>query len=130
MSDKTEQDNSELDGTQILKNMLLKIGIKFESIDELEGKVLERDILLLEDVASYMLSFQDKIKDSGYKTGTLTSLHKNNNDKQKWPQVNILRQLLKCNKLRLKPFTKSNGYNKSTGKKNVIRFYRIEKLEN
>lgn len=115
------------EGQQLIKEMLGKIGIKFENIEEIEGKIIERDILLTEEVSAYMLSFQEKIKNSGYKTGTLTSLHKNNNEKQRWPEVNILRQLLKCNQFRLKPFTKSNGYNKATGKKNVLRFYRIEK---
>ena len=30
----------------------------------------------------------------------------------------------------MQPIAKSNGYNKTTGKKNVLRFYRIEKLNN
>ena len=125
MSNKIEEE-----GQQLIKEMLAKIGLKFENIDDIEGQIIERDILLTDEVSSFLLSFQEKIKNSGYKTGTLTSLHKNNNEKQRWPEVNILRQLLKCNQFRLKPFTKSNGYNKTTGKKNVLRFYRIEKLNN
>ena len=125
MSNKIEEE-----GQQLIKEMLAKIGLKFENIDDIEGQIIERDILLTDEVSSFLLSFQEKIKNSGYKTGTLTSLHKNNNEKQRWPEVNILRQLLKCNKFRLKPFTKSNGYNKTTGKKNVLRFYRIEKMTN
>lgn len=115
-------------GTDLIKEMLTVLQIKFEIIDELDGVIIERDLLLVEEVSKHLLSFQDKIKNSGYKTGTLTSLHKNNNDKQKWPEVNILRQLLKCNGIKLKPFIKSNGYDKKTGKKNVIRYYRFEKI--
>jgi len=115
-------------GTDLIKEMLTVLQIKFELIDELDGVIIERDLLLVEEVSKHLLSFQDKIKNSGYKTGTLTSLHKNNNDKQKWPEVNILRQLLKCNGIKLKPFIKSNGYDKKTGKKNVIRYYRFEKI--
>ena len=116
-------------GIDLIKEMLTALHIKFDNTEELYGLVIERDLLLVEEVSNHLLSFQDKIKESGYKTGTLTSLHKNNNDKQKWPEVNILRQLLKCNGIKLKPFTKSNGYDKKTGKKNVIRYYRFEKLE-
>ena len=123
MSDKTNS------GIGLIKDMLKVMFIEFDTLDDLEGKVIERDVLLMENVSKHLLSFQDKIKESGYKTGTLTSLHKNNNSKQKWPEVNILRQLLKCNGIKLRPFTKSNGYDKKTGKKNVIRYYRFEKLE-
>ena len=115
-------------GTELIKDMLKVLFIEFDTLDDLEGKVIERDLLLMEDVSKHLLSFQDKIKESGYKTGTLTSLHKNNNSKQKWPEVNILRQLLKCNGIKLRPFTKSNGYDKKTGKKNVIKIIKIFQL--
>jgi len=41
----------------------------------------------------------------------------------------MVRQLLKCNILKLEPFLVSNGYNKATGKKLYNRFYKIRALQ-
>ena len=41
----------------------------------------------------------------------------------------MLRQILKCNNIKLKPFNVCNGYNKSTGNKIVKRFYKIMTMD-
>ena len=66
---------------------------------------------------------------SFYNSSKLTCLHKNSLDKQKFPAVNMYRQLLKCNNLKMEPYVVSKGYNKYSGKKIVERFYRIKELK-
>lgn len=64
-----------------------------------------------------------------YNSNMLNCLHKNSGDKQKFPAVNMLRQILKCNNLKLTPFVVSNGYDRTNGRKKVIRKYKIEYLD-
>ena len=63
-----------------------------------------------------------------YNSNMLNCLHQNSGDKQKFPAVNMLRQILKCNNLKLTPFVVSNGYDRTNGRKKVIRKYKIECL--
>lgn len=58
----------------------------------------------------------------------LTCLQKNALDKQKWPLLNLIRQLLLIIGYKMIPVRKSNGYDKKTKKKLYIRFFRIEKM--
>ena len=114
----------------ILKEMLKIIDVKFDSLEELIDIEILRNDLLSNEVVDHFLKYQDNIKKLGYKTGNLTSLHKNNKLKQSWPSINILRQLLKCNQLHLKPYIKSNGYDKNNGKKKIIRYFIIKRIIN
>lgn len=63
-----------------------------------------------------------------YKSSKLTCLHKNSTSNQKFPGVNMVRQILKCNKLKLKPMLICKGYNKATGKKIIERYYQIKDM--
>lgn len=59
-----------------------------------------------------------------YPSKKLTSLHENSLQKQKFPAVNMLRQILRANSFNLKPVIQNSGY--SWNKKLVIRDYEIE----
>ena len=63
-----------------------------------------------------------------YNSAYLTCLHQNAEEKQKNLGINILRQILKCNYLKMTPKVISHGYDKATGKKIVSRIYLIQKL--
>ena len=65
-----------------------------------------------------------------YKSSKLTCLHKNSTSNQKFPGVNMVRQILKCNNLKLKPMLICRGYNKVTGKKIIERYYQIQDISN
>ena len=127
-TDNTNNTNNSVE--LILKEMLSQINIKFDTIDELVDTEILRSDILSEEICNYFQKYQKTLKTLGYKTGTLTSLHKNNYVKQKWPAINMLRQLLKCNNLHMKPFVKSDGYDKSSGKKKTIRYFIIKKNSN
>ena len=62
-----------------------------------------------------------------YNSSYLNCLHDNSIFKQKFPGVNLVRQVLKCHHLALTPKIISNGYEKATGKKKVSRIFKIEK---
>jgi hypothetical protein len=100
------------------------LGYKIESPSELIGFTIPRERI-------YDRYFTDEIRDylpilrQSYSTHSLTCLHENAEEKQQQPNLNLLRQILKCNGLYLKPITRSGGYNKTTGKKIVFREYTI-----
>jgi hypothetical protein len=109
---------------ELLRKMLKFINISFSDINDLEGKIIVRDILLTESVQDYYQKYQEDFKKCGYKSGKLTSLHKNNIN-QKFPAINMLRQILKCQGFLLQPKIESIGYNKNTGQKLIKRYFTI-----
>ena len=77
----------------------------------------------------YFNNFVPELKEGKYMSHKLTCLHKNSLEKQKFPGINLLRQILKCNKLKLSPKLMYKGYNRITGKKIVERYFTIEDLQ-
>ena len=63
-----------------------------------------------------------------YSSGSLTSLQKNAQTSQKWPLLNLVRQILKSNEYKMDPRRKSNGYTPE-GKKKYIRSFIIKKIK-
>ena len=114
----------------LIKKIFKFFEMEINNIEELLGLEIERDILLTNEAVVFLKSLQDEIKSCGYKSGVLTSLFKNNLTKQRWPALNTIRQILKCNGIKMQPVAKSNGYNKSTGKKNITRSFIFTKLQN
>ena len=113
---------------EILTNILSFLEIKFSNINELIGIEIDRDDFLDPIIIQKFKNYQIEIKKKGYSSGKLTSLHKNNIVKQQFPAINMMRQLLKCNGLWLKPKYISLGYNKNTGSKIIKRSFVITLL--
>jgi len=63
-----------------------------------------------------------------YSSGSLTSLQKNAKESQRWPLLNLVRQILKSNNYKMEPIRKSAGYTKD-GKKKYQRFFVIKNME-
>ncbi len=68
------------------------------------------------------------LKRYGFKSSYLSSLQRNSCVKQKWPLINLVRQLFKVCGYWLKPVRVSDGYSK-TGKKQFKRYFKIEKIQ-
>ena len=103
--------------------LMNKMNLNCSGIDELNGQMIERDIFLndlLYDSLKPNIDIMKKYLSSTY----LTSLQKTANTSQKWPLLNLVRQILKCYKLKMKPIRKSNGYTPD-GKKLYKRFFLI-----
>lgn len=108
-------------------NFLNDCNIVFESFDTLDGMLISRDILL--DVKKYesVKTHITELKKS-YSSSSLTSLQSTALKKQRWPLLNLVRQILKMNDYNMKPIRKSNGYTQD-GKKKYVRYFLINKLE-
>ena len=98
------------------------------TFDVLDGLLIERNMLLDNkryEMVKKMIPELRKI----YSSSFITSLHINAEKKQKWPLINIVRQILKINNYAMKPYRKSDGYD-NNGKKKVVRYFRLEKIKN
>ena len=96
-----------------LKKIFNTIDININSINELENAEISRDILLTDKINSEYNNLIGECK-TIYNSSKLTSLHNNRLKKQKYPSINFLRQILKCNGYSLTPKIVSLGYSKSS----------------
>ena len=110
----------------------LKIfNININNFDELNGLIIERDDLI--DIYGNINNKYEQIKllipelKKYFSSTKLNSLHKNASDNQKWPVLNILRQILKTKNFILFPKRIANGYTKS-GQKLYRRIFTISKI--
>ena len=112
---------------KIVKEFLNKCSIVFEDFNQLDGMLIPRDLLLSKDKYEIVKEDIDKMREL-YSSGSLTSLQKTAKDNQKWPLLNLVRQILKSNNFKMDPIRKSNGYTKE-GKKKYLRFFIIKKIK-
>jgi hypothetical protein len=112
---------------KIVKDFLNKCSIIFEDFNQLDGMLIPRELLLTKE--KYELVKEDiyKMREL-YSSGSLTSLQKTAKENQKWPLLNLVRQILKSNNFKMDPIRKSNGYTKE-GKKKYLRFFIIKKIK-
>ena len=103
---------------------LLKYDV--ETISELTNLTIQRDTLLQKEIKNKLMELIPELK-LVYKSSYLNCLHDNSIFKQKFPAINLLRQVLKCHHLSLTPKIVSNGYERVTGKKRVNRIFIIQK---
>jgi hypothetical protein len=111
-----------------LKNIcdILKMPAKTEA--DLFGLLIDRDLLLRVDIEHKLATLISSLKGK-YKTSKLTCLHKNRDNKQKYPGINLVRQIFRCNGYHLKPVVYCRGYCKHNGKKIVERNFKIVRLK-
>lgn len=112
---------------QIVKEFLNKCGIVFEDYKMLDGMLIPRETLLSQEKYETIKEDLTKMKKM-YSSGALTALQKSAEAKQKWPLLNLVRQILKSNNYNMDPIRKSNGYTKE-GKKKYLRFFIIKKIK-
>ena len=112
---------------QLVINFLNKCSIKFDNFNQLDGMMIPRETLLNKDIYEQV---KDEIKTMKvlYSSGSLTSLQKNAGTNQKWPLLNLVRQILRSNNYIMIPQRTANGYTK-TGKKKYLRYFVIKKYK-
>ena len=105
---------------------VLDMDVKTEK--DLFSVLVSRDLLLRVDIEQELTLLIETLKGK-YKSSKLNCLHKNRDDKQKFPGINLVRQILRCNGYHLKPVKFSRGYCKHSGKKIVDRNFKVVRLE-
>ena len=115
------------DNQNIVKEFLNKCSIEFADFNHLDGMLIPRETLISNDKYDNIKEDIVKMKKL-YSSGSLTALQKNAKENQKWPLLNLVRQILKSNNYKMEPIRKSNGYTQE-GKKKYLRFFIIKKLK-
>ena len=119
-----EVDNVKL---KILKDLFRVLHIDIETKFDLINIEIDRNCLLQDPFYSYAINYKKKLKGI-YKSSKYNCLQSNSVSKQKFPSINLLRQVLKSNRLRLYPYYKSLGYDDNR-KKIVQRYFIIQSLD-
>tara|TARA_B100000809_G_C15073210_1_gene506858 strand:+ start:245 stop:616 length:372 start_codon:yes stop_codon:yes gene_type:complete len=121
-----EEESEKTEKLEFIKELLDVIDLQIDTYNDLYSLTIPRKVLLAEDTIHKFTSLKDNIK-SKYKSDYLNCLHNNSILKQQFPAINMLRQLLRCNKLHLYPFVVCSGYNVKGGKIRE-RFYKIKDI--
>ena len=110
------------------KLILNKAGIVFEQNEELNGILILRDSLLNDEKYKIIEKDIEKVKKT-FSSSFLTALQKNAVKNQKWPLLNLVRQILGCYNYSMEPIRKSDGYTLD-GIKKYKRYFLIKKRNN
>jgi hypothetical protein len=105
------------------KIILNHVGIYFNSITELEGIFFPREQLLSETKYELVKQYIPELKKK-FSSTFMTSLQKKAETNQKWPLLNLIRQILLVYNYHLTPIRKCDGYNPD-GVKKYKRFFKI-----
>jgi hypothetical protein len=110
------------------KTILKMIGIDFNSIDDLNGLSILREQLLSDNKYEEVKKLLPELKKI-YSSSLMTSLQKNADKSQKWPLLNLVRQILTTHNYKMEPIRKSDGYTLE-GVKKYKRYFLIKKKSN
>jgi len=126
-----KEESLETQKLNILKDLFNVIHIHIDCIDDLLNIELDRMILLEDPFYTYALHYKTIIKkkyNTIYSSNYYNFTHNNSITKQKFPSINLIRQILKSNGLKLCPYYKSFGYDEHK-KKIVQRYFIIKPIE-
>jgi hypothetical protein len=110
------------------KTLLKIVGFEFNTVEDLTGYTIPRDQLLSDMKYEMIKKLIPKLKDK-YSSTFMTSLQKNASNLQKWPLLNLVRQILSVYRLKMTPIRKSDGYTLN-GVKKYKRYFHIENNNN
>lgn len=106
---------------------LKKCNLAIDEENNLEGQLIPRDLLLsintYEKVKGDIVELKKKFSSSA-----LTSLQNGAEKGQKWPLLNLVRQILRVCNYQMNPVRRSDGYD-DEGKKKYKRHFLIKKLK-
>jgi hypothetical protein len=112
----------------VCKKILNIVGIYSNDVSELEGIFFSREELLSEIKYQQIKEFIPELK-KNFSSSFMTSMQKNAGKNQKWPLINLVRQILSVYSYHLSPVRKCDGYT-SEGVKKYKRFFKIIKKFN
>ena len=108
------------------KKIFATSGISFENISELDGLMIPREQLLTGSKYDEIKKLIPELKKI-YSSSFMTGLQRNADKNQKWPLLNLIRQILNAYNYEMEPIRKSDGYTLE-GVKKYKRFFQIKKM--
>lgn len=129
LGEKKDDFSKSVENIEIIIKILKICGFVINNLTDLDNLLIPRNILLNTDNYNNVKEYFEKLKKTpNFSSSTLTCLHRDAEKKQKWPLLNLVRQILKVKYYRMKPYRKSAGKDAS-GKKKYVRYFLIEKLK-
>ena len=107
------------------KLIFKSIGIEFETLLDLNGLFIPREMLLSDNKYDEIKKLIPDLK-KNYSSSLMTSLQKTAEKSQKWPLLNLVRQILNTYNYKMEPVRKADGYTLD-GIKKYKRFFLIKK---
>lgn len=103
------------------------IGLQIQELNELDGLIIPREVLLSDNKYDEVRKLIPNLKQN-YSSSLMTSLHKNADKTQRWPLLNLVRQILNTYRYKMEPIRKSDGYTLE-GVKKYKRYFEIKKMQ-
>lgn len=125
MDNEKEIENN-TDKAKKMINFLNKATIVCNNINDLNGMLIPREIFINEEKYKNIKEDIPELKKI-FSSSYLTSLQDTAEDKQRWPLLNLIRQLLRSCNYKLTPKRISDGYTLD-GKKKYKRMFIVEKM--
>jgi len=108
-------------------DFLKKCKLQLEDETQLEGQLIPRDMLLSIKIYEQVKPDIAELKKK-FSSSALTSLQSGAEKEQKWPLLNLVRQILRVCNYKMDPVRRSDGYD-DEGKKKYKRFFLIKQLK-
>ncbi len=109
---------------EISKKVLNSVGIYFNEVKDLDGQFIPRENFLSDSKYEELKNLIPILKKK-YSSSMMTSLQKNANIYQRWPLLNLIRQILNSVGYKMDPIRKSDGYTLD-GIKKYKRYFQIK----
>jgi hypothetical protein len=109
-----------------IKHIFDKIGFKIQELSDLDNLIIPREKLLDDDKYDEIQTLIPDLKKL-FSSKTMTCLQKTANINQKWPLLNLIRQILHKNGYEMVPIRKCDGYTLDKIKK-YKRFFNCKKI--
>ena len=107
------------------KSILKLVGLEFDELSNINGHIIPREVLLSDVKYEEIKKLIPELKKK-YSSSFMTSLQNNADKSQKWPLLNLVRQLLSVYDFKMKPIRKADGYTLERVKK-YKRYFQIYK---
>lgn len=107
-----------------IKIIFKSIGLEINQFYELNGTLIIRETLLSDEKYDEIKLLIPDLKKK-YSSSFMTSLQKNAEKAQKWPLLNLIRQILHVYGYKMEPIRKSDGYTLE-GVKKYKRYFLIK----
>jgi hypothetical protein len=109
------------------KKILQLVGVLESSFNNLQDVLIPREQLLSIEKYNNIKNIIPKLK-TVFSSSCMTSLQKTAEKDQRWPLINLVRQILNVYNFRMVPIRKSDGYTPD-GIKKYKRFFQIKTID-